>query len=254
MSRRGSGGAAPGPTTRLVASVVLAALALTCSKSPNKQALDVGHHRVRLSPPEQWEHLDHGRAHVFRKEETQLVLEDLGTASRHGMVREIEAARSIWLEGRRADAFARVRDLRGPSFSYTTSHARAVFWQPWWNMKAAFGGPDSASIGIAFDSLIARTEGLAPDSPDAMTRYAIEKALDGRRYEVAQRGKRSIGGREWAVAETWDPVTHLDRRRFAACDNDGYLLALRVERDPVGVAGGAFERLLGSIEILPEAR
>ena len=254
MSRRGSGGGALTPAQRLIASLALTALALTCSKVPNKAALDVGHHRVRLSPPDQWEHLDHGRAQVFRKEETQLVLEDFGTASRHGMVREIESARAIWLKGRRADAFARVHDLRGPSFSYTTSHARAVFWQPWWNMKAAFGEPDSASIGIAFDSLIARTEGLAPDSPDAMARYAIEKTLGRRRYEVAHRGKRSIAGREWFEVETWDPVTHLDRRRFAVCDNDGYLLALYVERDPLGTAGAAFEGLLGSIEVLPEGR
>jgi len=241
-------------SARGVAAVAALALAASGCSKPAGPSFEIGHHRVRLTAPEGWEHLDHGRTQVFRKGETQLVLEDLGPGTHHGVVRAIEAARSVWLAGRRADAFSMIRDLRGPPFWYTTSHARSEFWRPWWAMKSGFGEPDSASIGAAFDSLVARTEGLAPDSPDAMTRYAIETALQGRRYEVAPKATHPRTRSAWMQVETWDPATHLDRRRFAVFDDDGYLLALYTDRDPIGEAGPAFERLLASIEILPGSR
>ncbi len=231
------------------------ALSAGCVSTPAQpQAIRVGHHRVRLVPPPGWEHLDHGREQLFRNREAELSLSlaDLGPSSRAGLVRELEAARRLWLEGRRKDAFARMRELHGPPLAFAPSEVRAKFWGPW-NEVVYFGDhADSAAVGHGFDALIEGTATLAPDSLEMMAAYAIMTTEDVPGREIARQERRILHGATWVVVDTWSRVSHLDRRRLACLDDAGYLLALRMEHGSVDRAGLVFEALLGSIDAEPD--
>ena len=230
-----------------------AALAVgsACSRTETRN-LEVGSHRVRFTVPKGWEHLDHGRSQIFRNGEMQISLADLGPATREGIAREIQAARTWWLEGRRKDAFARIQSLRGPPLAYAAPPQKTAFWRPWWDMTA-LSRPDSAKIQATFDSLLAGADRLPPDASQAMARYALDAASDPRRREIASQSRRILRGSPWVDVETWDRVTHLDRRRLALRDNGGYLLVLYTERGPFEALNPVFEEVLGSIEALPGA-
>ena len=86
-----------------------------------------------------------------------------------------------------------------------------------------------------------------------MARYALDATSDPRRREIARQTRRVVGGSPWADIETWDRVTHLDRRRLALRDNGGYLLVLYTERGRFENLDPVFEEVLGSIEALPGA-
>src|SRR5262245_42816015 len=119
----------------IAAAASLALGAAGCAPRPEPTALEVGRHRVRLTLPTGWEHLDHGRIHLFRRGDASLSLEDAGPASHQGLIAELNAARGAWLEGRRRDAFARVEELKAPALSQAESGVRAAFWRPWWAMQ-----------------------------------------------------------------------------------------------------------------------
>ena len=61
-----------------------------------------------------------------------------------------------------------------------------------------------------------------------------------------------LHGATWVVVDTWNRVSHLDRRRLACLDDAGYLLVLRMERGSVERAGLVFEALLASIDAEPD--
>src|SRR5262249_43746413 len=110
----------------------------------------VGHHRVHFVTPQGWEHLDHGREQLFRCNDAQLSLVDLGPVTREGMVSELKAAKGTWLAGRRRDAFDRVRELRSPALRYAAWQQRTEFWGPWADVAYAPEAADSFAIGPAF--------------------------------------------------------------------------------------------------------
>lgn len=68
--------------TLVAVAVVLAGCSGESKRDPAKLEVDVGAHRVRLVPPAGWEHLDHGQQHLFRFEEMQISLTDLGPPPR----------------------------------------------------------------------------------------------------------------------------------------------------------------------------
>jgi hypothetical protein len=239
----------------LLAVVITTALSAGCVPAPAKpEAIRVGHHGVRLVPPPGWEHLDHGREQLFRNREAELTisLSDLGPSSRAGLVRELEAARRLWLEGRRKDAFARVRELHGPTLAFAPSEVRAKFWGPWNEVVYLGDHADSSTVGHGFDALVEGTATLAPDSLEMMAAYAVMTTEDVPGREVARQERRVLHGATWVVVDTWSRVSHLDRRRIACLDDAGYLLALRMERGSVERAGLVFEALLGSIDAEPD--
>ena len=243
----------PRPADRgLALLVALAAISCAgCSRPATPQRLEVGHHRIRLVPPPGWEHLDHGREQIFRNGEMQLLLADLGPATRAGLVRALEEAREIWIEGRRKAALALVLNLRGPPLSLATSEERAEFWRPWYDVSAFQDSADSASIALAFDELIVGTRALPDTSAEAVAAYALDLLSDMRRREIARQGHRAVHGADWTLVQTWDRVSHLGVSRLACLDNRGYLLALRIERGPIESTGPVFEDLLSSIEVEP---
>ena len=69
---------------RSVVLVLCLACAPGCSRpqAPARQAATVGSHHVQFLLPAGWEHLDHGRQHLFRHGEAQLLMRDLGEADR----------------------------------------------------------------------------------------------------------------------------------------------------------------------------
>jgi hypothetical protein len=237
---------------RAISPAVALAICLGCSGSKTI-TVDVGIHRVRLTVPKGWEHLEHGRSQILRQGESQMALVDMGPGTREGIAREIAAARALWLEGRRKDAFERIRSIGGPSLLYAASDQVTGFWRPWWEMKALGSTVDSATVGAAFDSLVAHVALLPDDSPQAMARFALDKTSNPERHEISRQSRRLLNDANWVDIETWDRVTHLDRRRLALRENGGYLLVLYIERDPLQVANPVFEEVLVSIQTLPGA-
>jgi hypothetical protein len=231
--------------------VLLLALACRCSglRGTPGQAVDVGHHHVRLVPPNGWERLDHGRAQLFRRDEAQLALVDLGPVTADAMAREVERARGLWLAGRRLDAFERVRELRSPALRYASHEQRAGFWQPWTDVTWAPGAADSAAIGPAFDALIRGARALAAPTPDLLYQYVADLALDTRGQEIASRERRIVHGHAWVVYDLWDRVSHGGPTRVAFTADDGDLLALTMDRGPYEQLEPAFESLLASLDI-----
>jgi len=233
--------------------LLLAAIPGCSRHAPATLSLHVGHHSVRCVPPPGWERLDHGRKQVFRRDEMEISLADLGPASRVGLERELRAARRIAGEGRIKDAFERVRELQGPPFFLASWQQRADFWRVW-NGVVIFGDQaGEAAIESGFDSLLAGTALLPEVTPEGMAAYVLHRTMDTRRYEVAREARRTVRGAQWVEVETWDHVTHLERARLACLDDDGYLLVLEIERGPIEHTGPVFEALLGSLEVAPEA-
>lgn len=233
--------------------VMLAAI-LGCAGGPPKPTtVLVGHHRVRLTPPPRWEHLDHGREQLFRERDAELEisLADMGPASRRGLALEIEAARAMWLSGHRKDAFERVRQLHGPTLAFAPDEARARFWSPW-NEMYLDARADSAAVDRGFRSLLDGVQDLASDSLELLATYVLQTTEDHPGREIAHEERRTIRGATWMVIDTWSAVTHLDRRRIACLDDGGYLLALRTKRGAVERTGFVFEGLLQSIDTQPD--
>ena len=235
--------------------LALATVVAGCIQSIPPDRVEAGRHRVLLRPPPGWEHLDHGREHVFRSGEMSIVLEDLGPASREGLARELREARDVWLQGRRKDAYARVQALHGPPLLFASPETRAAFWGPWTDVSSLHEAADSASIGRALDALIDGTRSLPDVSPEAMAGYAVGMAsTSSPRGETARQGPRVIHHASWYEVETWDRVTHLMRSRLAVVDDGGFILCLRIDRGQIERTGPVFESLLSSIRIEPAQR
>ena len=226
-------------------------LATGCGTSRERE-LDVGAHHVRVVPPPGWEVLEHGRQSYFRSGETVLSLTDLGPVNARGFGRELRSARGLWLEGRRLDAFERVRRLSGPLLRYATYDERADFWRHWYDLTYAPGQVDSASIGIGLDTLTARAGRLPAVTQPQMDEYALERWSDAWRREVMNRQPRRTRGHLWTQLVTWNRVSHTDRSELAYVEDDGYLLLLAVEHGPWEITAPAFEALMGSVEVAPD--
>ena len=235
--------------------VVILAVVLGCAPgTPKPTTLLVGHHRVVLTPPRGWEHLDHGREQLFREREAELEisLADLGPATQRGLELEIDAARAMWLSGHRKDAYERVRQLHGPTLAFAPDGARARFWSQWNEVAYLGDRADSATVARGFQSLFDGTRDLAPDSLEQMAAYVLQTTEDQPGREIAREERRTIHGATWIVVDTWSAVSHMDRRRIACVDDGGYLLALRMKRGAVERAGLVFEGLLQSVVAEPD--
>ena len=236
-----------------IALVLALALAGGCAgpRAGHVRAADVGHHHVRFVLPKGWEHLDHGHEQQLRLSEAQLTLVDLGPAAPDAMANELERARALWLAGRRLDAFERVRTLRSPALRYASREQRLEFWRPWTDVTYVPSAADSAAIGPAFAALIRGTQAFAPPTPNELYQYVSDLALNGRGREITARERRTIHGLDWVVFDLWDRLSHGDRTRVAFAVDDGYLLALTMERGLFEQLEPAFESVLASLEVAP---
>lgn len=237
------------------AALLLALVALTvpaCGRRPEPAvAIAIGTHHVRLVPPCGWEHLDHGRAQLFRNGETELRLEDLGAATPGALAGRIRAARTLWLAGHRRDALARMREIDGPVLAFLPWQARAEFWRPWTDATYVPDAADSAALGIAFDGVLDGAERLPEVSPGHLVEWVLERDDQAGRREIARHDSLRIHDAPWVSIETWSRLSHTDRHRTAFVLDDGGLLALSIERGQPDATLGAFDSLLRSIEVLP---
>jgi hypothetical protein len=235
--------------------LLVLALAATVGCASNQRAVprvvDVGRHRVRFAVPTGWEHLDRGRQQLFRLGETRLSLEELGPATRQGIVREVREAKQLWREGQWMVAFARVNNMSSPTLRYASSDQRLDFYREWNNVTYVPAAADSAAIGPAFEALIDGAAELPALSDASLLQYALERTFDMRRMEIARQEKKSIHGVDWTEVEVWDRVSHLWRLRLACVERDGDLLVLSTEMGRSELAGPAFDALLASVELLP---
>lgn len=232
----------------LLALAVAAAAGCGAPPAPRQTAM-VGWNPVRFATPAGWEHLDHGREHLFREGEAQISLADHGPVTPDAMAREIRAAERLWLDGRRADAFRRVLGLRGPVLQFTSEDRVKGFWAPWLRATSGPGDPDSLAVGAAFAALVAGADSLARPTAEQLRQYAFSLACDPRRSEVERLEPRVLRGAEWTDVRAWDRTSHLNRSRFAFTVNDGYLLVLKFDHGLFEDAEPAFEALLGSLEV-----
>ena len=231
---------------------LVAAVGCTSKKSPDTRTVEVGHHRLRFAVPTGWEHLDRGRQQLFRNAETRLSLEELGPATREGIVREVRGAERLWRQGQWMVAYARVHEIQSPTLRYASSDQRLDFYREWRNVTYVPTVADSARIGPAFEALVTGAAELPEPSTASLLQYSLERAFDMRRMEIARRENKSIHGAEWIVVEVWDRVSHLWKLRLACVEKDGYLLSLSTQMGQFDLAAPAFDALLASIEVLPE--
>jgi hypothetical protein len=221
-------------------------------ESAATRTVEVGRHRLRFAVPKGWEHLDRGRQQLFRSGETRLSLEEVGPATREGIVRELREAEQLWRAGQWRVAFARVHEMQSPTLRYASSDQRLDFYRQWNNVTYVPATADSAAIGPAFEALIEGAAKLPEPSDASLLQYALERAFDMRRMEIGRQEKKSIHGVEWTAVEVWDRVSHLWRLRLACVEKGGDLLVLSTEMGRIEEAGPAFDALLASIELLPE--
>ena len=211
--------------------------------------LEIGHHQVQLVIPATWEHLDHGREHLFRQGEWQISLLDMGVATHEGFVRDLRIAESLWHEGRHEDASARIHDLRGPMLRNAPRGQIGDFWKPWTDVTYHPEAGDSVVIGAAIGALIDGAARFDSVTTEDLIEYVLASRMEPKRFEVARQSVRTIHGFDWAEVETWDRVSHLARSRVALTENGGYLLVLAIDRGLLEQTEVAFETLLASIQV-----
>ena len=204
-----------------VALALIFGLLAGCAK-PIATAADVGRHHVRFVVPKDWEHLDHGRQQLIRHEEWQISLTDLGPATGDGMVLELAASPQL-----------------------------SEFWRPWYDVTYVRERADSASIGLAFDSLLTRAREFPEPAPDVLVGYVLALTNDRPGREIASQRRRTIHGSDWTIVDTWNRVSHEDRSRFAFLEDHGFLLALATEQGPIEALSPAFDSILESCEVTP---
>ena len=242
------------PLARFVLlAMLLALLAATMACAPDRSRLaDLGRVRFRVVPPPGWEHLDHGRQHLFRDGETELALTDLGAATPEGVADELREAAALWHAGRREDALARVRATDGAPLRCLSREARADFWRAWRN--AGFE-PDPArddEVGAALEELIRDAAALPEPSASQVMAFALERYSDTDRREIGYKRVRWVNGSEWLAFETWDRVSHSYRRSYACLEAQGRLVLLSAERGHDSRTEPAFDELFASLEFSPD--
>jgi hypothetical protein len=210
------------------------------------QRFDVGSHHVLVAPPAGWDVFNHGSQILMRNGEAQLSLTDLGPAGPRGIQRELERARELWREGKDKDARWRLRTIPVPDEAFENRAQRQAYWDAWHQVADAPEGASLGEVEVSFDSLTARTAGLAGDDFETVVRWGLAKIQDQRR-DVGPRRTFSLDGREAVVLRTWGRSGHGDPRRVAMFSNDGYLLALAIDRGLSQLTEPAFDATLASL-------
>jgi hypothetical protein len=228
------------------------AMILACQKSVPTQRLVVGGHTVRLVVPEGWERIDYGQRQVFRQLEERIVLVDFGPVAGEGYVREIDAVRDLWKSGQRPDARVRLDALQLLPFSfgnraeYLRVHALLVHAQ-----QVIDQGPETECEWRL--TTLADTIAALPDPPlEAFVEYALDRLGPDRRREILPPEPTRIGEREALVVDTWDRLSHTQRRRHTLILNGGRLLVVAIEQGMLESTPPAYAALVQSLEFPPE--
>lgn len=233
-----------------VAIVLIAGLAPAgCGRPPERRQIEVGEHRLSLEPPPGWRHLDHGRKQLYRRDDAQIALVEIGPVGRTGIRREVERALALGLEGRGKDAAARLGRVRVPDDLFDSLEQRNEFREAWSTAAATADAPaDTASVHAAFDRLLAEVDRLPELDLEASLPQALRDLGEDRRRDVAETRSVRLGGRDALAVDTWYRLTHQDRRHYVLVFDDGCLLALRADRGGPAGTTRALEAVMRSLE------
>jgi hypothetical protein len=218
---------------------------------PVTHALDVGSQRVEITLPAKWSHLDRDGTHVFRRSIGTFTVEDLGPVTREGFRDAIARARDAFLAGdpERVQAILRTVDLRGKLGESENGRELLSSWNE--ILRADPGRTvDSSEVLSAYEKVLLHVFRLEFADPDealagGIPRLGYNHAL----REVASTERRTVGGREALIVETWNRRNHDRRKRHLFVLNDGYLFLARMETGRLEDLGPAFDELVDSLEL-----
>src|SRR5262245_30110770 len=216
---------------------VVLAVAPACARETPPPAdvaidLEVGAHRMRASIPAGWEIVDQGSQKRFRRNESEIVLQDLGPATPSSNRREVERASELWKTGRVAEAQLRVSNVSVPDEWFPTADARLAFQSARKKVsdKSASDKPID-EIEAAFLELTAALAALPPPSLDALANRGLAAVGHDQRRDVKSRREVALDGRDAEDIETWTRLSHTYPQRMLFVEDDGDLLVLYTPRE-----------------------
>jgi hypothetical protein len=215
--------------------------------------LAAGVHRLRVQQPSGWEHLDQGREHRFRSGIAQLSITDHGPVAGAGYRARLRHVRELWLDGRGADASAAMARIDVAPERFATHAERERFTDLWNQLHMSLRGPErgldrQADIQRDFDDL----QRMLRLSRDPEVEELLPGLLEAYQFDsqraIASVENVQVGDRTATIVETWDKLSHNNRRRYALISNEGSLLVVWTAFGGAGQTLPGFETLVDSLE------
>lgn len=231
--------------SRWAAGVLVLAGCACQSSAAETLALTVGAHRVTLTAPERWAHIDAGDRHRFRWRGAQIEVADLGPVTTAGIRSEIQRARALYLIGSATESSDVVNGLRlrGLFASQQQWDDFLVAWDAVRRARANDNRATKRAVDRAFQTVLRDIARVPQPSFTALAAGAVAEFEPMERREIATQREVSIAGRSALVIDTWDRLAHAQRMRYAFVVNEGSVLMVRM-------AFGAFERIEGAFDDL----
>jgi hypothetical protein len=235
--------------------VALAALLLlvcACAEqAPDRQQLVVGLHDLELVAPEGWQHYDHGLQHRFENGSSHMTLTDHGAVFPKSFLREIRQARDLFHQERSMDARAILHRL-----SLRSAFPSQESWEAFdnqWRVLRRIGGsrpivPDE--VESAFTQAMAQIEALPAPGFTSVAIEALEGMFQGAHRELAQQQAMAVSGHDALLIDTWDRLTHDNRKSYLFVLNKGNLLVVRMESGRFPEMEPAFNSIVATIRVL----
>jgi len=224
-----------------------------CSDPPSERLTTaIGVHRVELEAPAGWEHLDHGREQRFGDGLSQISIADLGPVAPDGFRREIVAARELYRARQLDDSRTRLRALHLRS-SFPSAQRWESFSEWWDGIRLAGVGhhsEDPAIVERAYTAVLAEVAALPRPDLTTLALNALEVLGHDERHDIAHQEATAVSGRPGLLIDTWDRLSHAQRRRHLFVLNDGYLLVARMELGRFSEMEPAFDTLATSLRFL----
>jgi len=222
--------------------------------TPEPLSLTIGVHLVELESPPGWEHLDHGREQRFESDSSQISMADLGPVTSDGFVREILQARELYRRGQLDDSRAQLAELRLRPLFPSVQRWRS-FTRPWNSIRLAGVGHHSEDpdlVESAYSEVLGEIEALPQPNLPALAISALASlGHEEQRHDVASQEAMAVSGRAALVVDTWDRLSHAQRKSHLFVLNKGNLLVTRMELGRFPEMKPAFDALVASLRVLP---
>jgi hypothetical protein len=215
--------------------------------SSRRIELRVGVHHVTVRVPRGWERVDYGQRQVFQHGLARIVLADFGLVEPVGYLREIETAQDLWSRGQALDARDRLAKLRLLPASFASHDAYEAIWGATYDLRRTLEHGTPAEGEASFRDLIDALQRLPAPSVEDLADVALRVFGHDQRREIANKTHRQVGGREALVIDTWDRLSHEDRKRYVLAINEGSLLLAATEQGVFAEVEEAFDALVASI-------
>jgi hypothetical protein len=211
--------------------------------------LNVGAHRVTLTAPERWAHIDDGDAHRFRWRGAQIEVADVGPVTLAGIRSEIQRARGLYLIGAAAESSDVVNGLRLRGL-FASQQRWDDFLVAWDTVRRARANDDRAAkraVDGAFQTVLGEIARLPQPSLPELAAGAVAELEPMDRREIAMQREISIAGRSGLAIDTWDRLAHAQRKRYVFVVNEGDVLMVRMVFGAFESIEDTFDDLVASI-------